>query len=191
MVAVVARDVDAVFTPHGFVLHVTTSISLGGHVPELFAGKSGRWRKRIPPPHVAEQMQSLGKMSELVRHVYAPYTHAPHGGMAHDTNTSRLEHGAPPFAGGTTIVRVRRCTPAPQDTEHGPSGTHADSTQSTGAACAMGGHARSAPDNNNNNTAAMRRRCLCQAATVSHGVRIFNRNENSLLNQSTNQDLCC
>ena len=57
--------------------------------------------------------------------------------MLHARDWARAGHARPPCAGATATERVLSWTPPPHDAEHGSQAPHADTSQSTGHACAL------------------------------------------------------
>lgn len=83
----------------------------------------------VPPPHDTEHGAHDDHCDTL---------HA-HAALVHAFESLNAPHAAPPFAGGVTTARVRRCSPAPHSCEHGLQVDHSLSWQSSTHAAAEHG----------------------------------------------------
>jgi len=114
-------------TGHGSVLHDSVS-TRAPHVspPGVGVTTIERDRDRVPPPHAAEQSENSpkGLNSQSI----------PHAKVLHGRASESAGQAAPPFAGSTTMVRVRDWVPPSQAAEHSPKGPNALTTQSVGHA---------------------------------------------------------
>jgi hypothetical protein len=126
----------AQLTAHAARVHVCASLSTGQSPADLV---TMRCRVCMPVPHD----------SEHIDHADHADTSHEHAGRVHARASLRASHAAPPAAGATTTLRVRRSSPAPHVCEHMPQFVHADSEHATGHAaaaeqssvCASSGHA--------------------------------------------------